>query len=306
MQTSEDVRPASPADLGALTELWRAQVAAGEIDTIPSGAWFDELLRHFDWESRSRVVEEGGQVRAAILVIPRRTGGRSVARLEVTGDPGRRRELIDWGMRLARAAGADAAQVWRGRGHAGALPELGFAVVRPFWRMDRPSVEDVPEVRLPAPYRLASDADPGIPAARWAATYNLAFADHWQHSPMQVADVERRRAMADHRPGLQLLAVTPAGVPAGLVIASLESYGQDRRRQPVGLVAVVGTVPDHRRRGLAAALLGEALHRLREAGAGSASLYMDGLNPTGAERVYRRLGFELAYEMEVWEAALGS
>jgi ribosomal protein S18 acetylase RimI-like enzyme len=46
----------------------------------------------------------------------------------------------------------------------------------------------------------------------------------------------------------------------------------------------------------------EALLRLRAAGARHASLYVDGQNPTGAVDVYRKLGFELAFETEVWEA----
>ena len=33
-----------------------------------------------------------------------------------------------------------------------------------------------------------------------------------------------------------------------------------------------------------------------------ASLYVDGLNPTRAYDAYRKLGFELAFETEVWEA----
>ena len=35
-----------------------------------------------------------------------------------------------------------------------------------------------------------------------------------------------------------------------------------------------------------------------------ASLYVDGQNPTGAVDVYRKLGFMLAFETEVWEARL--
>ena len=39
-------------------------------------------------------------------------------------------------------------------------------------------------------------------------------------------------------------------------------------------------------------------------GAGHASLYVDGQNPTGAFDAYRKLGFKLAFETEVWEARL--
>jgi len=83
--------------------------------------------------------------------------------------------------------------------------------------------------------------------------------------------------------------------------SGLEEYEEDRRPQPVGLVGIVGTLPEHRRRGLAAALTAEALRRLRAAGARSSSLYVDAENPTRAYEVYRRLGYEVGFEDEVWE-----
>jgi ribosomal protein S18 acetylase RimI-like enzyme len=70
------------------------------------------------------------------------------------------------------------------------------------------------------------------------------------------------------------------------------------------VVEVVGTLPEHRRRGLAMALTAEAVRRLARHGARCVSLYVDGLNPNRAYDVYRRLGFELAYQYEVFEASL--
>jgi ribosomal protein S18 acetylase RimI-like enzyme len=46
----------------------------------------------------------------------------------------------------------------------------------------------------------------------------------------------------------------------------------------------------------------ESLVRLRTAGARHCSLYVDGLNETRAFDAYYKLGFELAFEAEVWEA----
>jgi ribosomal protein S18 acetylase RimI-like enzyme len=66
----------------------------------------------------------------------------------------------------------------------------------------------------------------------------------------------------------------------------------------------VGTVPAHRRHGLAAWLVAEELHRLRALGARHASLYVDALNPTRPFDIYRKLGFDVAYEAEVWEATV--
>jgi ribosomal protein S18 acetylase RimI-like enzyme len=44
------------------------------------------------------------------------------------------------------------------------------------------------------------------------------------------------------------------------------------------------------------------LSRLRDSGAGYGSLYVDGSSSTRAYDAYRKLGFEVAFEAEVWEA----
>ena len=68
------------------------------------------------------------------------------------------------------------------------------------------------------------------------------------------------------------------------------------------MVEIVGTLVEHRRRGLGYMLTAEALRRLARRGAASASLFVDGLNPTHAYDIYRRLGFRVAFEYEVFEA----
>src|SRR5438270_1128346 len=90
--------------------------------------------------------------------------------------------------------------------------------------------------------------------------------------------------------------------PAAITLGEVEDYVADPRPQPVGLVSSVGTVPEHRRRGLAGWLVAESLQRLRGAGARHASLYVDGLSPMHAYHVYQKLGFSVAFEAEVWEA----
>jgi ribosomal protein S18 acetylase RimI-like enzyme len=87
-----------------------------------------------------------------------------------------------------------------------------------------------------------------------------------------------------------------------VTLCHLETYVEDSRPQPVGLVSSVGTLPEHRRRGLANWLVAEGLRRLRSEGARHASLYVDGRNQTRAFDAYQKLGFELAFEAEVWEA----
>lgn len=295
------MRPGRAADLEAIRELTRRSVAGGEADVVPSGAWLERLLTAFDWESRSRVVERAGKVEAAVVVFERPAAGGVVTRVEAHGDPALRPDLIEWGVRYSRACGAAVAQVWRGRGRGADVAALGLSMARPFLRMDRPALgemDSIPAPSLPAGYRLLDDGS-GLDDHTWAEAYNASFADHWRFSPKTDAVVAGRRAMPGGGP--ELMAVSEGGEPAALVTCSVERY-DDRRAQPVGIVATVGTVPEHRRRGLARVLLVEALRRLRRAGASSASLYVDGLNPTRAFELYAWAGFDVAFEFEVWEA----
>jgi ribosomal protein S18 acetylase RimI-like enzyme len=183
-------------------------------------------------------------------------------------------------------------EVWRPRAAPRPPEDLGLSAVRPFWRMDRANLNDLPDLQLPPGYRLAPRVDP-----RQATTvFNQAFHEPWRFQPKE-ANAALRRPLT-----VNLLALGPDGSPAGIVWGSLERYEADSRPQPVGLLEAVGTLPEHRRRGVAAGLLVEALRRLRRRGAQIVSLYVDGLNTTGAATVYHRLGFQIGFEYEVFEA----
>jgi len=261
------------------------------------------LLAQFDWGARSRMVEDGAAGLAGAVVLSSRPSPEGiVARIDPSvaggGDtPQVMRDLLQWGLHLSRAAGAAAAQVWVGPGQAGVLQGLGLEKVRPWWRMDRALARgDLPTPVAVEGYRLL-DGTSGAKGS-WAQMHNRSFADHWRFSPRNEEELT-----AGKPPELCLMAVTASsGEPAAVTLSQLETYSEDPRPQPVGLVSSVGTVPEHRRRGLATWLVAETLLRLRNAGAHYTSLYVDGLNETRAFDAYGKLGFELAFETEVWEA----
>lgn len=278
-------------------------VVRGEIDVVPGGWWVERMMADFDWENGARFVDgEGGPV-AGVLLIERTLASGSLLRVEVAATETHRLRLAAWGLAAARLRGVRLAQTWRARGAGGWLAEAGFELVRPFWRMDRADLASVPEPGIPAGYRLLDDSG-SVPPETWAAAVNEAFAEHWRNSPMRPEDFKRRHTRKERIPGLDLLLMDGDGAPAAVVLSSVDDPTSDRRRQPVGLVSVVGTHPAHRRRGLASVLVAEALRRLRSAGAASSSLYVDGENPTRAQDVYRGLGYEVGFEFEVWEATL--
>lgn len=290
------LRPGRAEDYSAFRVLWAEDVRNGRRDCVPEDAWLRRQLRDFNWGARCRAVEDARGIQGFVLVIDRATPEGVIARLEAAarGD-GVRYELLRWGARLARAAGAATIQVWWPRNlDAAGLMELGFSPVRPFWRMDRADLEDVLDVPLAAGYRLVESF---VPEAA-ADAYNSAFAEHWRFTPVDPEHLPIGKRAWD----LSLVAQAPDGKPAAVLWGGVEEFDPDTRPQPVGIVGVVGTVPAHRRRGLGSSLTVEALRRFRLSRARSASLYVDGMNPTHAYDLYRRLGFEVAYQYEVFEA----
>ena len=296
------MRPGRPSDLPALIELWRSEVRAGLRDSMPPEPQVQGMMAQFDWGARSRVTEDGAAALAgAVMVSSRSSPEGVVARIDPAVAPRGdnsvvMRDLVQWGLQLSHAAGAAAAQVWVGPDQGAPLEGLGLEMVRPWWRMDRTLGGPLPSPVPITGYRLLDGAS--VPKGSWAPMHNRCFADHWRFSPRTEEEL-----IVGKPPELCLMAVTAgSGEPAAVTLCQLEAYGEDSRPQPVGLVSSVGTVPEHRRRGLATWLVAESLLRLKNAGAPLASLYVDGLNETRAFDAYRKLGFELAFETEVWEA----
>lgn len=290
------MRPGRPADLELLRELWAADVRAGRRDSVPRESHVRQLLESMDWEARSRMVDGHRGLAGAVIVTRRATPEGVVAYIDAAGPPEVGLQLTGWALALSRASGAAAAEVMCAQGHGGGLPDLGLAMVRPWWRMDRSLTSAIPEARPVPGYELIDGATvkPGV----WADLHDRSFADHWRYSPRTEDEL-----LAGKAPSLCLMAVTAqARVPAAVTMGQVEAYRDDPRPQPVGVVSSVGTAPEHRRRGLAGWLVAEILRRLRDAGARHASLYVDGRNETRAYDAYRKLGFEMAFQAEVWEA----
>jgi ribosomal protein S18 acetylase RimI-like enzyme len=281
----------------AVLELWGEDVREGRRDCVPGKDHLRRLMAGFQWDVQSRIIESSGsRVVGAALVF--RGAGQLGTVAMVDASAARSEQVEDltrWGLGLSRAAGAIAAQVWRGRGHTGGLARLGMELVRPWWRMDR-SLETEPVASSPvAGYGLRDARD--VPSGWWAEVHNGTFADHWRFSPRTEDEL-----MAGRPAELSVMAIASGGAPVALTLSQIEVYRDDPRTQPVGMISSVGTLPGHRRHGLASWLVAETLLRLHGGGARCASLYVDGMSPVRAFDVYRNLGFELAFETEVWEA----
>jgi mycothiol synthase len=184
-------------------------------------------------------------------------------------------------------------RVWlaQGRDSAAAFAErAGFSPRRYFTDM---RVELV-GAALPAPAEL-----PGIEIRPWTLAddeatrlaYNASFADHWGSTP---ASVERWRNLfvdsSSFHPEFSRLAVQDGEV-VGFVLSDEFDSETAARGHRTGYIDRVGTVRAVRGRGVASTLMRHVLLAMRESGCGYAELAVDAESPTGAGRLYERLGF---------------
>jgi mycothiol synthase len=122
--------------------------------------------------------------------------------------------------------------------------------------------------------------------------HNRAFHGHpgftpWS-SPMWSQWVADSRSF---RPTLSLVARAADGAVAAYVQTSEFDATAEASGIREAYVSKVGTIEEHRRRGLAGTLLQIALRRYRDAGFDRAALDVDSENPSGALGVYERVGF---------------
>lgn len=224
-------------------------------------------------------------------------------------------QLVDWALKATPVV-ADAR-------HPGAPVELhadvsytnddkqalfrraGFASQRWFFMMRRPLADRAPEVAVPAGYRVERfDPDRHDEAARLVR--NAAFVDHWGASDT-TPDSWRYRYTGSRafRADLSFVAIaenpTAGGVADGSdePVAILLSHYFEADTQATGVseawISVIGTRREHRRRGVAGALLASALRQAQRDGFGRAGLGVDAASPTGALGLYQSAGFTVEH-----------
>jgi mycothiol synthase len=146
---------------------------------------------------------------------------------------------------------------------------------------------------LSRPYRLRTTDSSFADCARMADLLNAGFG-RTVHSAAEVRNFVELSPSFEHE--LNLVAVAPGGSFAATVGATYD--GPNRH----GIVEPVCTHPEHRRFGLARTLLLEALDRLRERGAVTASL--DTGEGEAANALYMGCGFVEGHHFRTWRREL--
>ena len=254
----------------------------------------DVVLAEID----GRVVAEAGVervMRAGIAVY--QTWGHVVPEVRRRGIG---RAMLAENIRRARerATGEPDGQPWDIRdhaedgeaGHVALLTDAGFRPIRYYFAMLRPTLDDVPDVALPAGLEIRP-VSPDQHRAIWEADAE-AFQDHWQVREPTDADFELLFGREELDTSLWIVA-WDGGEIAGVVQSWI--WGEENERLGVrrGWLEHISVRRPWRRRGLGRAITAAALHRLREVGMTEAMLGVDADNPTGALGLYEGLGFEV-------------
>jgi mycothiol synthase len=202
--------------------------------------------------------------------------------------------IVDWIEQRARDLGAPEtrlAVLGNDERAACLLRNRGFTPIRSFFRM----VADLPEQPLPSEWPAGFAVAPlaaGEERLLWQLVED-AFADHWEHTHRPFEEWLAARRL---EPELTFV-VRVNGDPAAAAICKREQFG-------MGWVEVLGTRREYRRRGLGEALLRHAFRELYARGARRVGLGVDAANPTGATRLYERVGMHVLYRADVYTKTL--
>jgi mycothiol synthase len=164
----------------------------------------------------------------------------------------------------------------------------GYGRARTYYQMVRPNLEDVALESLPDGIEVRPVTEARLPDV--FAGLSEAFRDHFGGYDDSAAAFRRCSGDPNFDAALLVIAFEGDAVVAG-VCGRIDPTENAARSYLRGWTDPIFTRRPWRRRGLASALLGRALSRLREAGMTSAQLDVDVENVNSALRLYGRHGF---------------
>lgn len=173
--------------------------------------------------------------------------------------------------------------------HAALLSTAGFGMVRYFTEMERPltGLDD------PVPPRGVTVV-PFTPELGEAVrlAHNEAFADHWGSESRSPEKWEAFLRHESFRPDLSTVALDEAtGEVAAYQMSMYDADAFAKEGRHSGYTDILGVRRAWRGRGIAAALLIDAMARYKAAGMDVATLDVDTDNPSGAVALYKNLGY---------------
>lgn len=187
-------------------------------------------------------------------------------------------------------------------GQQALLAGAGYSVVRYYAQMQRPLAE-IPAVAVPEGITIMPVTAELENAVRLA--HNEAFADHWGSEPRTP---ERWALLMRHEHSRLDLCTAAVDTATGEVVGyQMTSVDPDEVKDGIGgegYTELLGVRRAWRGRGLAPALLADAMARYAAAGLNRAALDVDTENPSGALGLYERMGYVPVRRSMVWDKLL--
>jgi mycothiol synthase len=166
--------------------------------------------------------------------------------------------------------------------------QRGWTAVRWFDDLHRP-VKPVPAVPEPNGITIV-DWDPSR-TDELRDVKNAAFADHWGSQPSTEHEWHQLTDGGAARLQWSTMALDTSGRIVGLCLMHRHDADDDVLGTTYAWIDKVATLAEHRGQGIAAALISAAMEHLNDAGIAHVALGVDSDSPTGAHRLYERLGF---------------
>jgi mycothiol synthase len=303
-------RTLTAADIPAVTALYAAGEAVDDTGELLSEEDFEQKFREANLPEGSIAAFTGDSLVAYGLVWPR-ADPSLVHRVHLDGmvHPDFRRQGIGSSLLPRQVAQARSLHVAAHpavplvasalveshvAGHIALVSSLGFTADRHFHEMEVALGESLAQVPIPPGYEIVPFSAPRAEEVRQVV--NAAFAQHWGWSPRTPE--EFAASFTDSRrfvPSASFLALDRAsGAVIGFVLSRYYPVVEEQTGVRELWIGDVGTLGEHRGRGVASALLGWTLARGQEQGYHRAGLSVDSANSTGALGIYERAGFKVA------------
>lgn len=189
------------------------------------------------------------------------------------------------------------------RHQADLFARSGFVVVRYYNEMHRPLSTPLPDFYLDSGLELVGMAPYLNEPVREA--HNDAFRDHWGSEPRDEESWADTVNDPLARPDLSAVVLDRAtGQVAGYQLATHDPHIAVIRGFTEGYTDLLGVRREYRGRGIASALLADAMRRFAAAGLDKASLDVDSENPTGALALYTKMGYAVVNRSMAWDREL--
>ncbi|HET6561686.1 MAG TPA: N-acetyltransferase [Marmoricola sp.] len=315
-------RVPGPEDVPALTALvatyQRSSKGSSSVDQLSVGA---SVVGPGSW-TRQQLVLDGPDGRlVAWVTVHDRAAGRTMVDLTVVPDCPEgdhvARVLLAWAEEAARElaghralgttqldatvfAGDERQQRW--------LTAAGYRQVRTWLNMTRPvsDADEFPGPRAGVTIRRVAEHEDGMPvAADLQVVHRMleeSFADHFNSYRESFAEfVQRLREDPGHRWDHWFIAeveVEGATVPGGALVSSV--LPADQNGVEGSYVDYIGVHRRARGLGVAKALLGTVIRDARARERNRVDLEVDADSPTGADGLYRAMGWVEKYRTESW------